>query len=472
MSRWQPGMSVWLETKVGRTEVRLGDVLGDGRAAEVFALDDKRYGHLLVAKLYIGRQSGDLDNLVRVISLAHERGLSTLDWPRTTSGARYAPIAVPKARIFADARSSQVVGVAVVQIEPERFRSLEEFFSSVHVRDIRCATHFGLRLAEIVAFLHAPTRSYVVGDLSETNVRVDRDGFVAILDADSFGVLDDQGELLLRPNYAPPRSLPPDVDDRGLTQASDAFMVARFVMQALFGGMDPFGGVVTDHPEVDVQARVNRGMSWLVYRDSFTLPARWRDHPGLDILPQKLHDLTLRFLKGTLHDWPTAAEWRDELRRAHDDLLTACRCGSARFRFCACPTCDGPTAATQVVIEEEPPSSVFTWEPEGLESWAERAIATARSSTPMPKPVTSFLPPPKPSPAPTKSAPPTAVEGCVGLPLLGGVGLAAWGALVWVLGAIDEGANDWLLQWWAPVLFVFVSVVALGLLVQNMTRKP
>jgi hypothetical protein len=112
--------------------------------------------------------------------------------------------------------------------------------------DHRYLHRLGANLASAIDCLHYAR--ITVGDLSEANVLVASDATVALIDVDSFQIIDADGTLLPCP-VGKPELLPPEHHGEHFaatpkTPASDAFSLAVLLFQLLFDGPHPFSGVL------------------------------------------------------------------------------------------------------------------------------------------------------------------------------------------------------------------------------------
>ncbi|MEA3077712.1 MAG: hypothetical protein QOF60_2620 [Actinomycetota bacterium] len=182
-------------------------------------------------------------------------------------------------------------------------------------------------VAAIVDSLHRA--GYVVGDINESNLLVNRRALAVLVDCDSMQVRDPSTGALLRGGVGKPEFTAPELHGRDLattdrTTASDDFAVAVLVFQLLMEGVHPFAGVWRGRGEPpDVASRVRRG--YFPYRRGARVVPPPRALP-LDVLPPELRKLAWRaFTTGVRRPSarPTSAEWAAALERA-DDRLAAC----------------------------------------------------------------------------------------------------------------------------------------------------
>src|SRR5262249_24014405 len=181
-------------------------------------------------------------------------------------------------------------------------------------------------LAAAVRALHE--RDYVLGDLNETNVLVNNQALVTLVDTDSFQVTN--GGRVFRCPVGKPEYTPPELKrtrfadfDRG--PEHDAFALAVLVFQLLMQGIHPFAGRFTGTGEPpEIGERIALG-HW-PYTPDRQVPYRPNPFaPPLATLPPAVQDLMQRcFEEGHVRSGrrPTAAEWQQTLRAAEDCLAT------------------------------------------------------------------------------------------------------------------------------------------------------
>ncbi|MBW3536963.1 MAG: hypothetical protein KY395_04220 [Actinobacteria bacterium] len=199
-------------------------------------------------------------------------------------------------------------------------------------------------LSSVVSALHRA--GYVVGDLNESNVLVDRRALVTILDCDSIQVADPATGELHHCGVARPEFLAPELAGRDLSAtsrhlASDRFSLAVMVFLLLREGVHPYAGIWKGRGEPpDLSARM-RGR-----RFPHLLGTRLRPPPtsmGLRHLGVRIRLLFFRaFVLGPAAPWvrPTAASWESALADL-EDRLGSCRRSPTHthLRRSRCPWC-------------------------------------------------------------------------------------------------------------------------------------
>ncbi|HUP85445.1 MAG TPA: hypothetical protein VM143_07240 [Acidimicrobiales bacterium] len=253
-------------------------------------------------------------------------------------------------------------------------------------------------VAAIVDSLHRS--GYVVGDINESNLLVNRRALAVLVDCDSMQVRDPATGAVHRGGVGKPEFTAPELQGIDLatvdrTVASDDFAVAVLVFQLLLEGVHPFAGVWRGRGEPpDIPARMRAGS--FPYRRG----ARVAPPPHaltLDVLPPELRKLAWRaFTTGVRRPSgrPTSAEWVAALERADGSLQTCGRSPHHVFgaHLRRCPWCTrldaglpdpfpGPSGRSS--LERRPPprsvrlrAAAVAWTRAGA-VWAARAVLAA-----------------------------------------------------------------------------------------------
>ncbi len=184
-------------------------------------------------------------------------------------------------------------------------------------------------LAAIVDSLHRA--GYVVGDINESNLLVDRRALVVLVDCDSMQVRDPTTGVVHhggvgKPEFTAPELQGVDLSTTDRTPASDVFAVAILVFQLLMEGVHPFAGIWRGGGEPpDIAARIRGGQFPYRRGTQIAPPPRGLD---FDVLPPGLRRLAWRtFTTGVRRPGarPAAAEWVEALERADAGLRTCDR---------------------------------------------------------------------------------------------------------------------------------------------------
>ena len=253
-------------------------------------------------------------------------------------------------------------------------------------------------VAAIVDSLHRA--GYVVGDINESNLLVNKRALAVLVDCDSMQVRDAASGAVHRGGVGKPEFTAPELQGVDLatvdrTVESDDFALAVLVFQLLLEGVHPFAGVWrgTGEPP-DIPARMRDGL-FPYRRGSRVAPP---PHAlAMDVLPPALRRLAWRcFTTGVRRPSarPTAAEWVAALEAADGSLRTCDRSAHHVFgdHLRRCPWCDridgglpdpfpGPTGVS-TLARRPPPWSVraraaaLAWAGAGV-SWCWSALRHA-----------------------------------------------------------------------------------------------
>jgi WD40 repeat protein len=312
--------------------------LASGGEATVFELPE-RPG--LVAKLYHRPTEYHSAKLTAMLAAP----------PADPTGGGHVSIAWPQGRLLAADDSGRLVGFVMHRVREAL--PLFEFYNPRSRRRLCPLFHHGylLRTARnLAAAVHAlHQRGYVVGDLNETNVLVNNQALVTLVDTDSFQVPAGSGSVYRcpvgKPEYTAPELQHLRFAEFDRAPEHDGFALAVLVFQLLLQGVHPFAGRFTGQGEpLAVAERIARGL-W-PYARGRPVPYAPNPHaPPFATLPPALQDLFRRcFEDGHVRAArrPTAAEWRDALSAAEEALQTCA--GNAQHLFphglAECPWCD------------------------------------------------------------------------------------------------------------------------------------
>jgi DNA-binding helix-hairpin-helix protein with protein kinase domain len=258
-------------------------------------------------------------------------------------------------------------------------------------------------VAAIVDSLHRA--GYVIGDINESNLLVNKRALAVLVDCDSMQVRDPATGTVHRGGVGKPEFTAPELQGRDLSEVdrtpeSDDFALAVLVFQLLAEGVHPFAGIWRgggDPP--DVPTRMRRGA--FPYRRGSRVAPPPHALP-LSVLPPEVRRLVRRaFTIGVRRPAarPTAADWVAALERAEGELATCDR--SPDHVFAAhlgrrCPWCARidaglpdpfPGATGRSSLSPRPPSravrarrAVATWSASLARAAAARASGLVRGA--------------------------------------------------------------------------------------------
>jgi len=205
--------------------------------------------------------------------------------------------------------------------------------------------HTALNLATVVASIHAS--GHVIGDLNESNILVNPQALVTLVDTDSFQIRTGSGDTYRSPvgkaEFTPPELQGVDFKQIDRTAAHDHFGLAVLIFHLLMDGVHPFAGVLTSGKSVGRVDLYCMKRGYFPYTPNRRVqpppgaPAFDRLHPELQAAFERC------FVDGHSDPSarPTAQVWRDALLAAKN-ALTTCSADPAHLysdHLGACPEC-------------------------------------------------------------------------------------------------------------------------------------
>jgi len=200
-------------------------------------------------------------------------------------------------------------------------------------------------LCVMIASIHA--KGYVIGDINESNILVNRDALVTIVDCDSFQVTDEQG-IIHRCHVGKPEFTPPELQGVSFKEVDqsadhDLFGLGVLLFQLLMNGFHPFAGVLSSHQSVgrvDLHA-IRHGLFPYAKNQPSIIPPpsappiRW-------LAPQVQALFEQCFVEGHRQKSarPTARQWYHQLDTA-ESMLQTCDEGDHIYsdHLADCPYC-------------------------------------------------------------------------------------------------------------------------------------
>ena len=209
-----------------------------------------------------------------------------------------------------------------------------------------CAVAINIAIA--VNAIHA--QNYVIGDLNETNVMVNENGLVTLIDTDSFQVIDRSDGTVFRSPVGKAEYTPAELQGHSFEkvdrdQHHDRFGLGVLIFQLLMEGRHPYIGRYTGQGEPPtIENNIARGN--FIHSQNRIVP--FVDGPGYmpwDTLNESVRDL-FRLCFETGYDRrivrPTPAMWEETVAQAARSLVT-CRHNPQHLYFghnVACPWCE------------------------------------------------------------------------------------------------------------------------------------
>lgn len=290
----------------GAPSLELGSELGSGPYASVFALVQP---DTEAAKIYSSpERCPDLHLLGRHLN----RALGDVTDPSPGGPL----VARPTYELFELPSSQKTIGFVM-----HRFGEAKGWMSLLEAGDIpqlggspEWCLEVAQKIAADVAYMHA--RRLIIGDLSDTNIRVTKQGDVSWIDVDSFGALR-SGELAeLKASGSTPECRAPELiaGQAHGTLETDRFALALQLLRLLTCRFaHPFAVERRNSAEQrTVEDRVEDHDSWMVDPKQFKAGAV--GHQGIPGLPRTVAVLALRALDKDPSTRPEASEWVTALK--------------------------------------------------------------------------------------------------------------------------------------------------------------
>ncbi|MDM8531940.1 leucine-rich repeat domain-containing protein [Anaerolineales bacterium HSG25] len=209
--------------------------------------------------------------------------------------------------------------------------------------DWRALHRTAYNLGAVVSAIHA--KGYVIGDINESNILVNREALVTIVDCDSFQVTDEQGTIhrcqVGKPEYTPPELQGIQFKTVDQSTEHDLFGLGILLFQLLMEGFHPFTGVLKSQESVgrvDLYA-IRQGLFPYSDTPSISPPPSAPEFGWL--APDLQHLFKTCFVRGHTQPVlrPTAPTWRTTLKQA-EQRLRLCKKGHLYSpHVTQCPKC-------------------------------------------------------------------------------------------------------------------------------------
>jgi serine/threonine protein kinase len=328
--------------------IMLAEKLGEGGEGSVWSI----VGRSEVAKIYT----------TRAATPEREQKLSRMlaNPPQDDMFTRlgHVSIAWPTALLYQDAGFS---GFLMPRLS-DSFKILDIY--NPKVRRSKCPgfnwkylVHTALNLSIAVNALHA--RNYIIGDINEGNILVNRQALVSLIDTDSFQVEDNGGQVYRCPvgkeEFTPPELHGIQFNQVNRLPQHDYFGLAVLIFLLLMEGNHPFSGVMkTDNPSPDPDNIYCLKSGKFPYNKNPVCAPR-PTAPRFEILPPEIRRLMLRsFVEGYTRPSvrPSPAEWVPVLEKAEASLVH-CRQDASHWyarHLRQCPWCSVSQPRLQVPL--------------------------------------------------------------------------------------------------------------------------
>ena len=322
--------------------LRDDNLIGSGGEGVIFALDELPD---LAAKLYRRPDEAIGAKLALMVDsppdIESRGGHVSIAWPLDTLHS-----ALPASRentvgfLMHRIRSMQPV---IQCYSPLARRQKFPHFTYKHL----CAVAINTAIA--VNAIHA--QNYVIGDLNETNILVNDNGLVTLIDTDSLQVIDQRGGTVHRspvgkPEYTPAELQGHRFDEVDRDQYHDRFGLGVIIYQLLMEGSHPFAGMYMGEGEPPaIEGNISRG-NFLHSENSAISLVEGPGYMRWDTLDGAVRDL-FRLCFDVGHDRrtvrPTPDMWEDAITQAAgSESLATCRQNPQHLYFRhnrSCPWC-------------------------------------------------------------------------------------------------------------------------------------
>jgi serine/threonine protein kinase len=217
--------------------------------------------------------------------------------------------------------------------------------------------HTALNLSIAFDALHA--RNYIIGDINEGNILVNRQALVSLIDTDSFQVEDNTGQVYRCPvgkeEFTPPELHGIQFNQVNRLPQHDYFGLAVLIFLLLMEGNHPYTGVMkVDNPSPDPDNIYCLKSGKFPYTKNPACAPR-PTAPRFEILPPEIRRLMLRsFVEGYTRPSvrPSPAEWVPALQKAEASLIH-CRQDASHWyarHLRQCPWCAASQPRLQVPL--------------------------------------------------------------------------------------------------------------------------
>jgi len=231
--------------------------------------------------------------------------------------------------------------------------------------DWRALHRMAYNLGAVVSAIHA--KGYVIGDINESNILVNREALVTIVDCDSFQVTDNQGTVhrcqVGKPEYTPPELQGVQFKTVDQSTEHDLFGLGILLFQLLMEGFHPFTGVLKSQESVgrvDLYA-IRQGLFPYSDTPSISPPPSAPEFGWL--APDLQHLFRTCFVRGHTQPVlrPTAPTWRITLKQAEQGLRLCKKGHLYSPHVTQCPKCRQltrkPSKPKRAPIPQSTPSS-------------------------------------------------------------------------------------------------------------------
>ena len=321
--------------------IRDHNELGRGGEGAIYSLDEFP-DH--VAKVY--HNPGD--------AIRAKLALMVANPPNMPDTGAHVSITWPRDTLCYDPNNAGATVVGYLMDKVSSSRQVNQCFNPLARKQV--APHFTYRhlcaiainIAIVVNAIH--DGNYVIGDINESNFLVSDNGFVTLIDTDSFQVIDQTDGTVHRSPVGKPEYTPPELQgiafgDTDRNQYHDRFGLGVLIFQLLMEGRHPYTGKYTgagDPPPTED----NIASGYFLYSDTRSVPLEEAlGYLPFDTLDESLQN-TFKLCFDSGHDnelvRPTPRQWEDAITTATQSF-TQCADNPAHQYFPHypfCPWCD------------------------------------------------------------------------------------------------------------------------------------
>ncbi len=304
-------------------ELAVGDRLGSGAVANVFAVSAPPRLADCAAKIYLDPRTIDVEKIGALVEKVPANLRAVL-----ASGKDYAQYAWPQQIVYGKSalgRGLQPVGLLMPKVDLLETVALDAYFDPSSGRMTGLDGHrlalprkvaIAINLCKLLGELHS--RQVYCIDFKPQNVLVNRNsGIVTLVDCDSYSVVSGNGNYYPATHPAKGHAAPEVLKNQGvsaeLAESQDCFALALGLFQIFNYGLSPFSGTVNKGwlEAADDDARVAAGY----------YPYGLHSNPAISPLPRSVHDcwpVSLREMFDRAfrdpRERPSARNWEEVLR--------------------------------------------------------------------------------------------------------------------------------------------------------------
>ena len=282
----------------------------------------------LVAKLYAKRQSPERRDKLRTMAKLCNPDLQRIAaWPSATLN---------------NGDPSSVDGILMPKIVDHK--EIHHLYSVAQRKKVFPDADWGFLLHTArncaIAFESIHKYGHVVGDVNQKNVLVSRKGIVALVDCDSFQIV--EGTRIFRCGVGVPEYTPPELHGKNFATVDrsanhDNFGLAVLVFHLLMMGRHPFSGVPLANADIPIEKAIQEGL-YAYAKNAYKLKPP-PNVPPLSMLDNSTLELFERAFGSPRR--PTAAEWRatldstmKQLQRCPNDLKHSFPSSAGKCPWC------------------------------------------------------------------------------------------------------------------------------------------